>query len=93
VTPEKAEVIKRIFERSCLGKANLSEEGANRVIDTEAARGNCLYFYKCVYCGSHHMTKNPGDVQVSPYEDGIDKIQSEVAKSRTRAQQKVKVEK
>lgn len=44
-------------DRSCLSKANLTEEEANRVIDYRLKfDGFILYYYKCQMCGSHHLT-------------------------------------
>jgi hypothetical protein len=48
--------IRWIMDRVCLRKKNLSEEEANEVVDWAAKQGRVLYFYKCEFCGSHHMT-------------------------------------
>lgn len=52
-----------LFESACLRKANLTEEVANRIIDTALQeRKQLLYYYKCPYCSSIHLTKQ------EPYE-------------------------
>lgn len=51
------EVVKLIFEKACLTKANLTEEVANCIVDKAARDGLLLYFYKCPFCSSFHMTK------------------------------------
>lgn len=50
--------IKHIFERSCLRKAQLSENDANCIIDFHLETdGLLLYYYKCPFCNSIHLTK------------------------------------
>lgn len=44
---------------SCLRKKNFSEEGANQVVDAFLSKGKLLYYYKCNYCLSFHMTSSP----------------------------------
>jgi hypothetical protein len=54
VTHDKIEYI---FERSCLRKANLTEEVANSIIDRCLQQENrMLYYYKCNFCNSFHLT-------------------------------------
>lgn len=54
-----AKDITRYFERSCLRKANLSEEKANRIIDDNIKYYDLvLYYYKCDFCCSHHLTSS-----------------------------------
>lgn len=60
MTPE---VVKMIFEKACLTKANLTEEIANCIVDKAAKDGLLLYYYKCMFCGSYHMTRKPGGVE------------------------------
>jgi hypothetical protein len=50
------ETILYIFERTCLRKKNLTEEDANVIVDIEARHGRLIYFYKCQFCLSFHMT-------------------------------------
>lgn len=57
------DAVKTIFDKTCLTKSNLTEEAANHVVDRAAMEGLLLYFYKCMFCGSFHMTKKPGDVE------------------------------
>lgn len=56
-------VVKMIFEKTCLTKTNLTEEIANCIVDQAAKEGLLLYFYKCPFCGSFHMTRKAGDVE------------------------------
>lgn len=51
--------IKYIMERSCLRKKNLSLEKANQFVDRSAKEGKTVYFYKCDFCSSYHMTRQP----------------------------------
>jgi hypothetical protein len=44
------------IDKSCLHKANLSEDEANAVVDTEARNNRVIYYYKCQLCGSYHLT-------------------------------------
>ena len=54
-----AEHINYIFYRSCVEKKNFSEEEANDVIDRVLANEQRLmYYYKCPFCSSFHLTKN-----------------------------------
>lgn len=46
-----------IIKRTCLRKRNLTEEEANQIVDECAAKGDLIYFYKCDFCNSHHMTR------------------------------------
>lgn len=55
-------IIKLIFEKACLTKQNLTEEEANSIVDKAAKDGLLLYFYKCDFCGSIHLTRTPGNV-------------------------------
>jgi hypothetical protein len=54
-----ADRIQFIIYKACLRKANLSLESANRLVDHHAANGRLIYFYKCDFCDSYHLTKKP----------------------------------
>jgi hypothetical protein len=55
VSPSK---IARIVHSSCLRKENLTEEEANLIVDRAwQSEGLLLYFYKCEFCSSIHLTK------------------------------------
>jgi hypothetical protein len=56
------EMIQAVMESCCLSKANLSEEEANNIIDKVLMdEGLLLYYYKCPFCRSHHLTRSiPG---------------------------------
>jgi hypothetical protein len=58
----KQEHIKYVIERSCLNKKSFSEETANKVIDFLASKNEEMYFYKCDFCGSHHLTSRTPNV-------------------------------
>lgn len=60
---EGENLIKFVIDRACLRKVNLTEEQANRVVDIEASQGRLLYFYKCEFCNSFHMTSREGEVE------------------------------
>lgn len=49
--------VKFLIERSCLDKKNLSKQEADRVVDWNSSRGKLLYYYKCDFCQSYHMTR------------------------------------
>lgn len=52
-----AEMTQYIIERSCLNKANLTEESANNIIDRVLQNEQkLLYYYKCSFCNSFHLT-------------------------------------
>jgi hypothetical protein len=54
--------IEYVFETACLSKANLSEDTANDIIDRVLMyEGLVLFYYKCVLCGSHHLTRQEPD--------------------------------
>lgn len=56
--------IEWVMHRACLRKKNLTEEQANAVVDMTAKNENRLvYFYKCQFCGSFHMTSKAEDVE------------------------------
>lgn len=42
---------------ACLRKANLTEEQANSIIDHRLKEGMLLYYYKCKFCSSFHLTR------------------------------------
>ncbi len=46
-----------IMKSTCLTKRNLSEKAANDIVDENAKIGIALYFYKCPFCSSVHMTR------------------------------------
>lgn len=47
------------IQRSCLNKKSLSKDRADRAVD-KAAKGNTMvYYYKCKFCSSFHMTSKP----------------------------------
>lgn len=50
------ERIKVLYEKSCLSKANLQQDLADKIVDKAAKEGLCLYYYKCKLCNSFHMT-------------------------------------
>lgn len=59
------DTIRFIFERSCLKKSNLSLETANNIVDLHAREGRLLYYYKCNFCSSYHLSKkSPSEVQL-----------------------------
>lgn len=58
----KQEHIKYIIERSCLNKKSFSEEGANRAVDNFANEKKEMYFYKCDFCGSFHLTSSSPNI-------------------------------
>jgi hypothetical protein len=52
-----------IYERSCLSKSNLSLERANQLVDYHAKNNNVIYYYKCGFCNSYHLSKkSPSEV-------------------------------
>lgn len=48
-----------VAHRQCLRKKNLSLEKANQVVDAKATKGILVYFYKCPWCSSYHITGKP----------------------------------
>jgi hypothetical protein len=50
------------MKRSCLDKKSFSEEKANKVVDFLASKNEEMYFYKCDFCGSHHLTSRTPNV-------------------------------
>lgn len=52
------EKIIRLINRACVNKTGLSKEAADRIVDFNAKTGRLLYYYKCIYCSSYHITKN-----------------------------------
>lgn len=60
---QKAKEIEFIINRSCLSKKSMSKELADKAVDRALERGLMLYYYKCQFCGSLHMTsKEPNMV-------------------------------
>lgn len=56
--------IEYIFDRSCLRKKQLTEEIANKIVDQQLnEEGRLMYFYKCPFCSSFHLTSK------IPYEE------------------------
>jgi hypothetical protein len=53
----KKDHIKYVMEKSCINKKSFSEEKANQVVDFFATKKDAIYFYKCDFCGSHHLTR------------------------------------
>lgn len=49
--------VQYIMNRTCLQKSNLTEERANSIIDHHLKNGKLLYYYKCPFCNSFHLTK------------------------------------
>lgn len=52
-----------IILKTCIDKVSLSEEVANRIVDRHASKGEILYYYKCRWCGSYHMTSHDGTIE------------------------------
>jgi hypothetical protein len=47
-----------IIQRSCLEKKNLTEDRANDLVDKILREeGRLIYYYKCEFCSSFHLTK------------------------------------
>jgi predicted restriction endonuclease len=56
------EDIEYILERACLRKANLNEETANQIVDKALQKDNkLLYYYRCQFCNSIHLTSQVPD--------------------------------
>ncbi len=52
------------MDRVCLRKANLTEERANQIIDKALIEsGLMLFYYKCPFCSSTHLTSSPPGYQ------------------------------
>lgn len=57
---QKHNDVKRFIQRSCLSKKDLTKEKADDIVDRAAMyEGLTLYYYKCNFCNSFHMTGNP----------------------------------
>jgi len=52
----KPEDIKHIMFMSCLRKKSRSKEEAEKIVDIKASQGHLIYYYKCKFCLSYHMT-------------------------------------
>ena len=52
-----------VINRTCIEKVSLDLETANRIVDRHALKGEILYFYKCRWCGSYHMTSHDHTVE------------------------------
>lgn len=61
--PRHVSDIEWVMNSACLRKKNLSEEEANRIIDYHFKNGRLLYYYKCPFCLSFHLTKKSEEVQ------------------------------
>ena len=59
MNPLSPEQIHFIIERSCLQKKNLTKEEADVIVDIHAFDKRMIYYYKCQFCGSYHMTSKP----------------------------------
>lgn len=59
--------LKKLMNRACLRKKNFTFEKANKLVDRKMALGELIYFYKCVFCGSYHMTRNPPKERLQTY--------------------------
>lgn len=56
--PHHASRIQFIINQACLRKGNLRQEEADRIVDHHAREGRLIYYYKCDFCGSIHLTKH-----------------------------------
>lgn len=56
-------LIQFIMQKACLSKKNLTKEAADRLVDFFAGEGKLMYYYKCEFCSSYHMTSRPGEVK------------------------------
>jgi aspartate carbamoyltransferase regulatory subunit len=54
--------IKYILERSCLNKKSFSKEAADKVVDFMATQKKEMYYYKCDFCSSYHLTSHYPDI-------------------------------
>lgn len=48
---------KHIIEDGCIRKEGHTEEIASKIIDKAAKRKKLLFYYKCDFCRSFHITK------------------------------------
>jgi hypothetical protein len=48
--------VDRIIRRSCLSKKSFSKEGADKIVDKLAFKNEEIYYYKCDFCSSYHLT-------------------------------------
>jgi len=56
---QKHNNVEWFIQRSCLNKKSLSLQKANEVVDKAVNQGLMLYYYKCRFCSSFHMTSKP----------------------------------
>lgn len=59
----KGKLVKFVFERSCLNKKSFSREAADAVVDRFAEKGELIFYYKCQFCNSFHMTRRSDEVK------------------------------
>jgi hypothetical protein len=50
------DLIEYVFERACLRKKNLTFIQAEQVVDERFRKGSLVYYYKCEFCSSYHIT-------------------------------------
>jgi len=58
----KSDHIKYVIERSCINKKSFSEEKANEIVDFFASKNEEMYYYKCDFCGSYHLTSRQPNI-------------------------------
>lgn len=63
VVLSKGKLVKFVFERSCLRKKSFSRNAADAVVDRFAEKGELIFYYKCQFCNSYHMTKRSDEVK------------------------------
>lgn len=56
--------IKYIIEVSCIRKKARSKEQADEIVDIKAKQGQLIYYYKCKFCSSYHMTSKQSALNV-----------------------------
>ena len=49
--------ISYIIKRTCLDKRQLSKLNADIAIESYAKKKIVMYYYKCPFCSSYHLTK------------------------------------
>lgn len=59
----RGKLVRFIFEKSCLNKKSFSREAADSVVDRFAQRGELIFYYKCQFCNSYHLTSKSGKVE------------------------------
>lgn len=61
------ERLTKLYYSGCHGKFKLSKEKADDLIDQALSEGRMMYYYRCHFCGKHHLTSGEPSKKIQSF--------------------------